>query len=120
MPKDTVYVGATLVRRNAMARTSVLLFWLSLICLASLLVNLNACGGGTTSGTNNPPPGLKIQHIVVIFQENRTPDNLFQDPNLIAKGADIQNFGINSLGQKILLTPFSLVTDFDHSHKHDA
>jgi phospholipase C len=27
-----------------------------------------------------------IQHIVIIFQENRTPDNLFQDPVLIARG----------------------------------
>src|SRR5215472_1496384 len=30
-----------------------------------------------------------IQHVVIIFQENRTPDNLFQDPNLINAGADI-------------------------------
>jgi phospholipase C len=28
-----------------------------------------------------------IQHIIVVVQENRTPDDLFQDPNL--KGADI-------------------------------
>ena len=26
-----------------------------------------------------------LQHIVIIFQENRTPDNLFQDPVLIAR-----------------------------------
>ena len=42
-----------------------------------------------------------IQHIVVIFQENRTPDNLFQDPVLISRGADIASSGLNSLGQTI-------------------
>jgi len=31
-----------------------------------------------------------IQHVIVIVQENRTPDNLFNDPKLIAHGADIQ------------------------------
>src|ERR1700732_964666 len=36
-------------------------------------------------------PVQKIEHVVVIFQENRTTDNLFQDPLLIARGADIVN-----------------------------
>jgi phospholipase C len=84
---------------------------------------------GTSGSLNHTAPltltitaavASKIQHVVIIFQENRTTDNLFQDPNLIAKGADIQNYGINSQGQKITLTPYSLVTPFDHSHKHDA
>ncbi len=30
-----------------------------------------------------------IQHIIIAVQENRTPDDLFQDPNLVAHGADI-------------------------------
>ena len=44
---------------------------------------------------SNGPQSLTLttaavfQHIVVIFQENRTPDNLFQDPVLIDRGADI-------------------------------
>src|ERR1700675_1572436 len=42
---------------------------------------------------SNGPQSLTLtaaavfQHIVVIFQENRTPDNLFQDPVLISGGA---------------------------------
>lgn len=66
-----------------------------------------------------------IQHIVVIFQENRTPDNLFQDPNLISNGADIVAVG-NSLGQSIPLAPIDLGTvgsnpqDYDLSHAHSA
>jgi phospholipase C len=69
-----------------------------------------------------------IQHIVIIFQENRTPDNLFQDPVLIAppRNADIQNFGTNSLGQTIQLAQIDLGTaganpqNYDLSHAHSA
>jgi phospholipase C len=67
-----------------------------------------------------------IQHIVIIFQENRSPDNLFQDPVLISKGADIQNYGVNSLGQKITLSPMNLGTngsnpsDYDIGHSHKS
>src|SRR6516162_4311734 len=65
-----------------------------------------------------------IQHVVVIFQENRTPDNLFQDSVLISRGADIVQQGKNSSGQTIALTPINLGTagstpqnyDLDHSH----
>jgi phospholipase C len=49
-----------------------------------------------------------IQHVIIIFQENRTPDNLFQDPVLIAKGADIAGSGMNSSGQIIALSPMNL------------
>ncbi len=49
-----------------------------------------------------------IQHIVIIFQENRTPDNLFHDPVLMARGADLASSGINSLGQSIVLQPIDL------------
>ncbi len=51
-----------------------------------------------------------IQRVVIIFQENRTPDNLFQDPVLIARGADIASSGKNSLGQTIPLMPIDLGT----------
>jgi phospholipase C len=67
-----------------------------------------------------------IQHIVIIFQENRTPDNLFQDPVLISRGADIASSGKNSLGQTITLSPIDLGTagttpdTYDLSHQHDA
>lgn len=62
----------------------------------------------------------KIQHVVVILQENRTPDNLFQDTLLIQRGADIQNYGLDSKGQKITLTATSLETDYDLKHSHAA
>ena len=67
-----------------------------------------------------------IQHVVVIFQENRTPDNLFQDPVLIARGADIAQQGKSSSGQTITLAPIDLGTagsnpqNYDLSHAHSA
>lgn len=67
-----------------------------------------------------------IQHIVVIFQENRTPDNLFQDPVLISRGADIVQNGINSLEHTIPLSPIDLGTtgpnpqNYDLSHANTA
>jgi hypothetical protein len=65
---------------------------------------------------SNGPQSLTLttaavfQHIVVIFQENRTPDNLFQDPVLISRGADIASSGLNSAGQTIPLSPIDLGT----------
>lgn len=104
-----------------MARTKMLLLWASLICSAVFLINLNGCGGGSTaSSTSPPPPGQKIQHIVVIFQENRSPDNLFQDPVLIKRGADIQTpaHGWNKEGTLITPTAASLGAVFDPDHTH--
>ena len=56
----------------------------------------------------------KIQHVVVIFQENHTPDNLFHG----LPGADIANGGFNSKGEYILLTPVSLKARYDLGHQH--
>ncbi|HZP64620.1 MAG TPA: alkaline phosphatase family protein [Terriglobales bacterium] len=62
------------------------------------------------------PPTRKIHHVVIIVQENRTPDNLFHGlPN-----ADIANSGTNSLGQVVPLTPVSLTAPYDLDHAHHA
>jgi phospholipase C len=87
-----------------------LLYWALLMCTAGFLVSLGGCIkiGGLSS--------QKIQHVVVIFQENRTPDNLFHGlPN-----ADIANSGLSSLGETIPLTPVSLANGYDLGHGHAA
>jgi phospholipase C len=76
---------------------------------------MNACGG---SGSGIPPG--KIQHVVVVIQENRTPDNLFHDPVLMARGADIASSGTNSVGATIPLEPTPLGIDYDLAHTHFA
>jgi phospholipase C len=82
----------------------------ALTTTGGLLLAFNGCGGSA-----NP-----ISHIVVVFQENRTPDNLFQDPVLISRGADIVRSGQNSKGQRIPLSPIPLANDYDLSHTHQA
>jgi phospholipase C len=99
-----------------MRRTAFLCLSLLLLLTSALLLSLNGCGG---SSTKIIPPGT-IQHVVIIFQENRTPDNLFQDPVLIANHADIASIGMNSLGQTVPLTAGPLATDYDLSHAHHA
>lgn len=88
-----------------------------LIGFAILLLTTNGCGDGLVA---NQIFAGKFQHIVIIFQENRTPDNLFQDPVLIKAGADIASSGMNSKGERIPLTPMPLGIKYDLSHAHTA
>ena len=71
-----------------------------------------------------------IKHVIVIFQENRTPDNLFQGlctanggvPGCSATGTkgtyDIASTYVDSEGQTVPLTPVGLATNFDLDHSH--
>jgi phospholipase C len=88
--------------------------------IVSLLAS--GCGGHSNSSLPTSLPdddairqgGIvsPIQHVVIIFQENRTPDNLFQG----LPGADIAQYGIDSRGQQIALVPHSLATKWDLGH----
>jgi phospholipase C len=84
--------------------------------VAGFLLGFNGCG------TNSPVvhTNFPIAHVVVIFQENRTPDNLFHDPVLISRGADIASSGLNHHGETIPLTPVPLANNYDLSHLHSA
>lgn len=94
-----------------MIRFRLFLVVLVLVVTSGVLLNLNGCGGASTG---NRRFGQKIQHVVVIVQENRTPDNLFHGlPN-----ADIGNSGVNSQGQTITLFQTDLVPPFDLNHRH--
>ena len=92
-----------------------------LLSIGAFLLTQNGCGKNGT-----PVLRASIQHVVIIFQENRTPDNLFQDPVLIARGADIASSGMNSRGQRIKLGRIDLGTDgslplhYDLGHSHGA
>jgi phospholipase C len=101
-----------------MGRTALLFLSALLLMSFGLLLITNGCGGSGQS--RNIASASKIQHIVIIFQENRTPDNLFQDPVLISAGADIASSGLNSSGQTVQLTPASLGLGYDLDHSHKA
>ena len=64
-----------------------------------------------------------FSHIVVLVQENRTPDNLFQglcgpQGNLCPNPYDLQNYGFNHRGQKVLLKESPLGGHTDPFHNH--
>jgi phospholipase C len=102
---------------------------LAFIALASFLC---ACGGGSggappgstalltnTARWTNPALGLrrlsssgKITHVVIIVQENRTVDNLFQG----YPGANTQSYGYESKGKRVTLRPVPLEAPWDIQH----
>lgn len=65
-----------------------------------------------------------FRHVVLIIQENRTPDNLFQglcgvNRALCPVPYDVKPFGIDSKGQTVPLiqTPLGSTWDPDHTHQ---
>jgi phospholipase C len=100
-------------------------------CLVALLAATIAAGCSTVatpslpSGPSQtasvflaaPPPPVKgspIQHVIVVIQENRTFDNLFNG----FPGADTVTRGRNHLGRPVALQPEGLEWQFDPSHTH--
>ena len=84
-----------------------------------------------SSGAQAQYGSTPINHVVVIFQENRTPDKIcFRDcarrmgnkPGCSATGAkgtyEIASTYVNSDGQTVPLTPVGLATNFDLDHSH--
>jgi hypothetical protein len=64
-----------------------------------------------------------FQHIVIIYQENRSPDNLFQGlcgPNhsLCPSPYNLQNFGTDNKGQTVPLIQVPLASTYDPTHTH--
>jgi phospholipase C len=88
-------------------------------------VALSACGrnlasspwDGSQAVNSHHASGInKIQHVVVVIQENRSLDNLFQG----FPGADTRSYGYDSSGQKIKLQQIPLETTWDIDHSSTA
>lgn len=84
-----------------------------------LAMLLAGCGGAASSGgapipvqTTTPLPAAKIQHVVIIVQENRSFNNLFYG----FPGAHTIGYGYDSHGHKIALRPIGLETTWDLDH----
>jgi phospholipase C len=87
--------------------------------VAAILVLLLSLGT-TVARAQAPDDHHGVQNVVVIFQENRTPDNLFgSNPNFLP-GVDIATSGVNSKDQTIPLTAVPLANNYDLSHAHSA
>lgn len=94
---------------------------LALTCACSnTLPTSSATGGGTAPEFSSPIAQTfgsgTIQHIVVIVQENRSVDNLFNG----FPGADTQAWGRNENGQVVVLHKTPLAAQYDIAHKHKS
>jgi len=97
---------------------------LAIVAAAGLWLSagLAGCGGSITALSVSPPirestvspiPGSPIQHIVVIMQENRSFDNLFNG----YPGADTVQGGMNG-DELVPLKAVSLADSHDLGHSH--
>ncbi|MGB6517402.1 MAG: alkaline phosphatase family protein [Candidatus Cybelea sp.] len=103
----------------------------SVMLVAFLLVLVACNGNGALSGSTPASPSYqplretqtplhrvrrrasgKIQHVVIIVQENRSFNNLLYG----FPGATTQTYGYNTSGQKITLQPVGLETTWDLDH----
>ncbi|HEU5479633.1 MAG TPA: alkaline phosphatase family protein [Candidatus Tumulicola sp.] len=100
-----------------------------ILAVAAAAASLGACAGGgneTAGGLPSAPNAgsfrvddgpmnllrQKIKHVVIIVQENRSFDNLFQG----FPGADTQSYGYTSGGQQVALQSVGLETSWDIVH----
>jgi phospholipase C len=93
-----------------------------------ILASLALCGAALSNAQTSTPdahhrastPNTPIQHVILIIQENRTPDNLFlADQTLVKNGAHLVGVG-SCHGKPITLTPIKLNPCFDLLHTHLA
>jgi phospholipase C len=97
--------------------------------VALLLASVSACTGGAPAPvipSQNGAPAQNalrqsalptpIEHVVIVIQENRTPDYLFQG----VPGADIAKDAVDSHGDRVALQPVSLSAPYELNHHHDA
>jgi phospholipase C len=94
------------------------------VCLA--LAQFSCAAGGSTVSPSPrvspsalpsptiPPTNSPIKHVVIIFQENRTTDNMFHG----LPGADTADTGKDSHGNTIPLVPVKLASGFLIGHSH--
>lgn len=95
------------------------------IAILSIALLLSACGQGAGSSVSPPsgptpgPPGKRypaIDHVVIVVQENRSVDNLFQG----FPGADTRPYGLGKNGRKITLQSIPLETVWDFAHDSNS
>ncbi|HEY1654897.1 MAG TPA: alkaline phosphatase family protein [Candidatus Tumulicola sp.] len=72
--------------------------------------------GAAFHASAQPARRQKIRHVIIIVQENRSFDNLFQG----FPRADARPFGYTSKGEKVTLQPVGLATAWDVDHTSTA
>ena len=100
-------------------------FSLAILVLAGCAQNAPSGAGPASLPAANPSARVHhrgnrlqspIQHVVIIVQENRSVDDLFQ----FLPGANTQSYGYNHAHQQVRLQSESLAAPFDLAHTHAA
>ncbi|MBV8154879.1 MAG: hypothetical protein JOY98_10680 [Candidatus Eremiobacteraeota bacterium] len=105
--------------RSVIAAAAAIPIGLSLAaCRGELQPSLPVVSSGSTMLTSGVRTHAAwsgvVKHVVIIYQENRTPDNLFQG----LPGADIASWGLTHTGAHVALIPVSLAGPYDIGHEH--
>jgi hypothetical protein len=80
---------------------------------------LAACSAFAISwGTAHCAPAFS--HVIIVFQENRTPDNLFGSNPTFEPGVDIATSGQDSNGRTVTLKATPINGCYDVAHTHQA
>src|SRR5579863_1815776 len=134
-PEHEAWLGLAVAETQRMRHHSIIVFG-SIVALGIAAVagcggsgsgaSLPGLGGGGFPGSPPPEgspgpipspsvtPDSKIQHVIIVIQENRSFDNLFQG----YPGADTANEGLNHLGEEVQLRAEDLDKGPDLSHRH--
>jgi hypothetical protein len=69
---------------------------------------------------SGPTTNTPFQHVIVIVQENRTPDNLFGSNHSFESGVNVRTWGLDSNNNQVNLQPRPLSDCYNPYHDHDA
>src|SRR5580704_10346420 len=93
----------------------------------SVLLCLGTAAFAQITDLNPPtiPYPNPLKHVVLVIQENRTPDNLFQTlltyPGINSANYDLspnELAEVNGQDEVVALTPRTMITDYDPGHSH--
>jgi hypothetical protein len=85
-----------------------------MIRIAALLI-----AAGVLIGALPARAAPAFKHIILIVQENRTPDNLFGSNPTFERGVDISAVGTVQ-GTSVPLVPFVMAACYDPDHSHSG
>jgi phospholipase C len=103
------------------SRVRALLGGFSTVALGAAMIGCGGGGGTPAAGGPGPPvtptpsAATKIKHVIIVFQENRSPDDLFRG---LANADTDPAYGLNSQGQQVTLEPIDLDIGYDLDHSH--
>ena len=89
---------------------------LAVVLISFLGLMMGACSSGSSNHQSSATS--KFSHIVIVVQENRTPDNLFGSNPNFESGVDIATSGINSTEATVPFTSVALAGCYDLGHGH--